>query len=194
MERNGSIAAVSGSGTRIMSDSLMLWKPRIEEPSNPTPSAKVSSVTSLMEFELCCQVPKRSTKRKSTICTPASLAIARTSAGVFAIVVCPSSLHTGCRPTPDDPASCLSHNARGIPRAHQRLAIALARLNHQVPAGMPQRQPRWEPYAVCLSASSCETADIRSVICANCTKIGAPWSSSVHHNRHRERSGAGPAW
>jgi hypothetical protein len=32
--RNGSTYAVDGSGRSFMSDSLMAWKPRIDEPSN----------------------------------------------------------------------------------------------------------------------------------------------------------------
>ena len=35
---NGSMHAVAVSGTSSMSDSLIAWKPRIEEPSKPTPS------------------------------------------------------------------------------------------------------------------------------------------------------------
>src|SRR3712207_590738 len=68
-----------------MSDSLIAWKPRIDEPSNPMPSSNDPSSTSLMLFELCCQVPNRSMNRKSTIWTPACLAIFKTSAGDFAI-------------------------------------------------------------------------------------------------------------
>ncbi len=72
----------SGSGIISMSDSLIAWKPRIEEPSKPTPCSKISSSTSEIDFEVCCQVPSRSQKRKSTIFTPFSLAIFMTSAGV----------------------------------------------------------------------------------------------------------------
>ena len=84
MEVYGSIWAVAGSGIISMSDSLIAWKPRIDEPSNPTPSVKMSSSTSAMLLEVCCQVPRRSTNRKSKILTPASLAIFITSAA-FAI-------------------------------------------------------------------------------------------------------------
>ena len=34
-----------GSGRRIMSDSWISWKPRIELPSKPNPSSKTSSVS-----------------------------------------------------------------------------------------------------------------------------------------------------
>ncbi len=40
---NGSITAVSGSGIRIMSLSLMTFQPAIEEPSNMMPSRNASS-------------------------------------------------------------------------------------------------------------------------------------------------------
>ena len=42
-ELNGSRCAVSGSGSRIMSDSLMPFQPVIEEPSNILPSSNVDS-------------------------------------------------------------------------------------------------------------------------------------------------------
>ncbi len=41
--RNGSIRAVAGSGSSIMSDSLIDWKPRTDEPSNARPSSNTSS-------------------------------------------------------------------------------------------------------------------------------------------------------
>src|SRR5437016_10287520 len=48
---NGSMYAVSGSGTRSMSDSWISWKPRIEDPSNPIPSSKTDSVSSAIGTE-----------------------------------------------------------------------------------------------------------------------------------------------
>ena len=83
--RNGSSTAVVGSGISSMSDSWMAWNPRIDEPSNPKPSAKLSSVSSLTGIEKCCMRPGRSQKRRSTILTPLSLASARTSLGVSAM-------------------------------------------------------------------------------------------------------------
>src|SRR6266516_5706911 len=74
--------AVSGSGTRSMSDSWISWNPRIEEPSNPTPSSKIDSVSSATGTEKCCMSPGRSQKRKSTIFAPWSFPIARMSVGV----------------------------------------------------------------------------------------------------------------
>ena len=41
--RNGSSMAVVGSGMRSMSDSWICWNPRIEEPSNISPSLKIFS-------------------------------------------------------------------------------------------------------------------------------------------------------
>src|SRR5206468_2024304 len=79
--KQGSTKALAGSGISSMSLSLMAWKPRIDEPSNPKPSVNVSSSSSFKGIEKCCQVPGRSVKRTSTICTPASLARRITSAG-----------------------------------------------------------------------------------------------------------------
>ncbi len=64
-----------------MSLSLIAWNPRIEEPSNPIPSANRSSVSSLSGIEKCCHVPGKSVNRRSTTCTPASFAFRTTSAG-----------------------------------------------------------------------------------------------------------------
>src|SRR2546427_8560483 len=79
--KQGSTKALAGSGISSMSLSLMAWKPRIDEPSNPKPSVNVSSSSSFNGIEKCCQVPGRSVKRTSTTCTPASLARRITSAG-----------------------------------------------------------------------------------------------------------------
>src|ERR1041385_4762329 len=79
--KHGSTNALPGSGSSSMSLSLIAWKPRIDEPSNPKPSVNVSSSSSLSGVEKCCQVPGRSVNRTSTTCTPASLARRITSAG-----------------------------------------------------------------------------------------------------------------
>ena len=42
--RNGSMRAVSGSGSSIMSDSWIDWKPRTDEPSNASPSSNTLSI------------------------------------------------------------------------------------------------------------------------------------------------------
>src|SRR6266566_1676359 len=80
---NGSICAVEASGMRSMSDSSMVWKPRMDEPSKPRPSSKMPSFSSETGIEKCCQRPGRSMKRRSMILTPFSLAIFNTSFGVM---------------------------------------------------------------------------------------------------------------
>ena len=43
---NGSITAVSASGMTSMSEAWIACHPRIEEPSNPSPSSKTPSLSS----------------------------------------------------------------------------------------------------------------------------------------------------
>ncbi len=57
--KNGSMWTVSGSGISTMSDSLMAFQPAIEEPSNMTPSANMSSSTSTTSIVTCCQLALR---------------------------------------------------------------------------------------------------------------------------------------
>src|SRR5439155_1075343 len=59
----------------------MCWKPRMDDPSNPMPSAKRPSESSSTGIEKCCCVPGRSTKRRSTILTCCSFASLRMSLG-----------------------------------------------------------------------------------------------------------------
>ena len=66
---------------RIMSLSWISWKPRMLEPSNPTPSSNISSSISLAEIEKCCHKPGRSTKRRSIILMPSSLTNFKSSLG-----------------------------------------------------------------------------------------------------------------
>src|SRR4051794_4328702 len=80
----GSRRAVVGSGVRSRSDAAMPWKPRMDEPSNPTPS-NVSSSKSEIERVVCCHVPRRSQKRKSTNLPPLSAANFTTSLGELVI-------------------------------------------------------------------------------------------------------------
>ena len=81
--QNGSMNAVSGSGMASMSLASMLFQPRIEEPSKPTPSVKDSTVSSVIGMLKCCQVPKVSTNLMSTILAPLSRASPSTLLGVF---------------------------------------------------------------------------------------------------------------
>src|SRR4051794_34887868 len=71
--KNGSICTVSASGISTMSDSLIAFQPAIEEPSNMTPSANMSSSTSMTSIVTCCSLPFGSVKRRSTNFTSLSL-------------------------------------------------------------------------------------------------------------------------
>src|SRR5882672_697638 len=79
----GSIKAVTGSGIASMSEASMLFQPRMLEPSKPSPSAKDSSLSSLIGMLKCCQVPKVSTNLISTILAPLFLANSNTLLGVL---------------------------------------------------------------------------------------------------------------
>src|SRR6478609_7916497 len=133
MERKGSICAVAASGIMSISLSLIAWKPRMLEPSKPTPSAKVSSSTSSMLFEVCCQVPNISTKRKSKKSTPSSLACFRTSAAVLGTVPAPSMGYAQSQAPPA--GSRLTYRSlppglfRGIVRAGQVVLAELFNMN-----------------------------------------------------------------
>src|SRR5579863_8321267 len=81
--KNGSTVAVSGSGIRHMSDSLIAFHPAIEEPSNIWPSANVSSSIMVTSKVTCCHLPRGSVKRRSTYLTSLSLIALRTSLAVF---------------------------------------------------------------------------------------------------------------
>src|SRR5580692_11039666 len=81
--KNGSIVAVTGSGIRHMSDSLIAFQPAIDEPSNIRPSAKESSSIMPTSKVTCCHLPRGSVKRRSTYLTSLSLIDLRTSLAVF---------------------------------------------------------------------------------------------------------------
>src|SRR5215216_750064 len=82
--QNGSMNAVAGSGMASMSDASIDFQPRMDEPSNPKPSSKTSSVNSPMGTLKCCQVPNVSTNFTSTILAPCFLAMSMTDLGVGA--------------------------------------------------------------------------------------------------------------
>src|SRR5215218_3201498 len=88
-EKNGSMQAVTGSGMRVMSDSLIAFQPAMEEPSNMTPSANTSSSTIDTSKVTCCHLPRGSVKRKSTYRTSLSLIALRTSLAVCMVVEVP---------------------------------------------------------------------------------------------------------
>src|SRR5690625_1975599 len=86
----GYISAVSSSGIRIMSDSLMPFQPRMEEPSNIRPSSKNDSSTLLAGMLTCCSLPRVSVKRIST--QRASLSLIRPRVFDINASVCVASL------------------------------------------------------------------------------------------------------
>src|SRR5437899_3163221 len=67
---------------RSMSLSSIDWNPRMLEPSNPSPSLKLSTSSSPNGRLKCCHVPGRSTKRTSTTSTPSAFARSSTSRGL----------------------------------------------------------------------------------------------------------------
>ena len=78
LAENGSITAVSGSGIRIMSDSLIAFQPAIEEPSNMMPSRNTSSSMVETCCAVCCHLPRGSVNRRSTYSTECSVSISST--------------------------------------------------------------------------------------------------------------------
>src|SRR3954468_5717155 len=81
--KNGSMVAVTGSGIRHMSDSLIAFQPAMEEPSNIRPSGKGSSSIMPVSKVTCCHLPRGSVKRRSTYLTSLSLIAFKTSLAVF---------------------------------------------------------------------------------------------------------------
>src|SRR6201989_28161 len=77
------MVAVTGSGIRHMSDSLIAFQPAIEEPSNIKPSEKVSSSIMPASNVTCCHLPRGSVKRRSTYFTSLSFICFRTSLAFF---------------------------------------------------------------------------------------------------------------
>src|SRR3954467_9291545 len=86
--KNGSMWAVSASGISTMSDSLIAFQPAIEEPSNITPSANISSSTSATSMVTCCILPLGSVNRRSTNLTSLSLTCLRMSLAVVISFPC----------------------------------------------------------------------------------------------------------
>src|SRR5574342_1081933 len=79
---NGSMTAVSASGTTSMSEAWIACQPRIEEPSNPRPPSKTASLSSSMGTVKCCQMPRKSLNLRSTNSAFFSLMRSRTCFGV----------------------------------------------------------------------------------------------------------------
>src|SRR5213078_4964040 len=82
-----SIHAVVGSGMTSMSEALITRHPRMLDPSNPSPSVKISSLYSVSVVVKCCQVPSKSVNLKSINFTLPSLIILLTSAGVLSLAI-----------------------------------------------------------------------------------------------------------
>src|SRR5260370_2596797 len=108
MVQAGSRKAVSGSGSSSMSDSLIFWKPRIEDPSKPMPSVNSSSENSSTGMEKCCHKPGRSMNLKSTILTWRSLAWVSTCLGAVlgSAILGPVAM------------AIVSHTPSGVTRTH----------------------------------------------------------------------------
>src|SRR6187402_2136283 len=70
---NGSIHTSDRSGLRIMSDSLIVFQPAIDEPSNIRPSSSASSSITDETIVRCCHLPLGSVKRRSTHSISSSL-------------------------------------------------------------------------------------------------------------------------
>src|SRR3954454_2145561 len=83
--RNGSRYALLASGSNSMSDSLIAWKPRMDDPSKPRPSVKVSGPKVSAGMVKCCMTPGRSQNRTSTNFTSLSRMYAVTSSGLLNI-------------------------------------------------------------------------------------------------------------
>src|ERR1700757_4185681 len=80
--KNGSSVAVDASGKRVICLSLIAFQPAIEEPSNITPSVKVSSSISATSKVTCCHLPRGSVNLRSTYLMSLSLMVFRTSLAV----------------------------------------------------------------------------------------------------------------
>ncbi len=85
----GSMKTAFGSGMSSMSDSLIFWKPRMDEPSKPSPSVNISSSSAWAGIEKCCQAPSRSQNLTSTTRASFSRAYSNTSFGVIAYQTSP---------------------------------------------------------------------------------------------------------
>jgi hypothetical protein len=85
---NGSRSAEDASGISSMSDSEIPCQPRIDEPSNPSPSSKADSSNDVIGSVMCCHVPRRSQNLRSTIFAVVSRAHSSASRASGA-VACP---------------------------------------------------------------------------------------------------------
>src|SRR5258708_12446357 len=86
---NGSISAVSASGTTRMALGWMGIQPRIDDPANPRPSSNTASVSSAMGMVKCCHSPRKSMNFRSTMTACLSFASPMTSFpfGIYLLLV-----------------------------------------------------------------------------------------------------------
>ena len=103
--RNGSSRAVGGSGNSAMSDSLIAWKPRTDEPSNAMPPSMKSWSNSVAGTVRCCMTPGRSQNLMSTYSTFSSEMYLSTSSELlntlrdsFEWMLVDGTLWAGCCP------------------------------------------------------------------------------------------------
>ncbi len=85
-DMKGSITAVLASGMTSMSEAWMACQPRMDEPSNPSPSSNTASVSSSMGMVKCCQMPRKSLNLRSTNCALFCLARSRACFGVIVAI------------------------------------------------------------------------------------------------------------
>src|SRR5271166_5542628 len=81
-----------------MSDSEICWKPRIEEPSKPSPSLKASSSRALTDSVMCCQVPGTSVNLRSIMRTPRASHMPSTAAALGSLLPACCSIVSGSSP------------------------------------------------------------------------------------------------
>src|SRR5213078_1262895 len=108
-----SIHAVVASGMTSMSEALITLQPRMLDPSNPSPSVKISSLYSVSVVVKCCQVPSKSVNLKSINFTSLSFINLLTSDGVLSLaMVCVERLRVDLR------IHCHPERSRRIPRKY----------------------------------------------------------------------------
>ncbi len=123
--RNGSMYAVVTSGMSCMSDSWMLAKPRMDEPSNSWPTEKNSSSTVDAGMLKCCCTPGRSVNRISRNLTSVSLMNASTSDESLNMWC----LQKGAGADETDGFSLSDPRGKGLPRHNRRVSAMLRGLS-----------------------------------------------------------------
>ena len=115
--KNGSITVVSGSGMASMSDTLIFCQPRIDDPSNPTPSSKVPTSQVSIGKEQCCQVPRRSVNFRSTMRALCFLAKSKNSLGVMEAFLLVVVIGDASRPSTSSASGPGAVGGHLVPRA-----------------------------------------------------------------------------